>query len=129
MAPVALNIAANDDISEIKAKLAAVDLSKVNLTLPPENTIRRYHKAGIDLSGGYPYFPPKPDFVQDVFKVREDVRNGKEYVDPATRADPEKKALFGAATSVTDLTTHIGVGLTLVHADSRPKSPDCSSRT
>jgi hypothetical protein len=61
------------------------------------------------ISKGYPYFPPKPDFVQDVEKIRTDLR---QYVDPGTRADPEKKALFGAAKSVTNLTTHIGVSTT-----------------
>ncbi|WVR03028.1 hypothetical protein IAU60_000017 [Kwoniella sp. DSM 27419] len=81
--------------------------------LPPDNTLRRYQKAGIDLSNGYPYFPPKPEFVQEVTKIREDLR---EYVDPGTRADPEKKALFGAAKEVKDLTTWIGteiIGLQL----------------
>jgi alpha-ketoglutarate-dependent taurine dioxygenase len=33
------------------------------------------------------------------------------YVDPGTRADPEKKALFGAATKVIHLTKHIGTEL------------------
>ncbi|KAL1412033.1 hypothetical protein Q8F55_003030 [Vanrija albida] len=117
MAPVAISTPAPaDDIAELKAKLNAVDLNKVNLQLPPDNTLRRYQKAGIDLSEGYPFYPPKPDLVQDVTKLREDVREGKTYVDPGTRADKEKKALFGAAKEVNDLTTHIGteiVGLQL----------------
>lgn len=94
---------ATDDIAALKAGLKNLN---VDLVLPPDNTLRRYAKAGIDLSGGYPYFPPKPDFVQDVTKIRTDLR---EYVDPGTRADKEKKALFGAAESVRNLTTHIGV--------------------
>jgi alpha-ketoglutarate-dependent taurine dioxygenase len=121
MAPIATDAAPAgtpapaSDIAELKAKLQAANLGD-GLVLPPDNTLRRYQKAGIDLSQGYPYFPPKPEFVQDVSKVREDVRDGKPYVDPATRADPEKKALFGAAKEVKNLTTHIGteiVGLQL----------------
>jgi hypothetical protein len=55
---------------------------------------------------GYPYLPNKPEFVQDVEKLQTNLR---EYVDPGTRADPEKKALFGAAKEVRDLSIHIGV--------------------
>lgn len=110
MAPVAIaqSQPANSeiDISTLKASLAQIDRSKIDLTLPPENTLRRYQKAGIDLSKGYPYFPPKPKYVQEVEKIRTDLR---EYVDPGTRADPEKKALFGAASKVTYLTSNIGV--------------------
>lgn len=56
---------------------------------------------------GYPFFPKDvPKFVSEVAAIRTDLR---EYVDPATRADPEKKALFGAAKEVSNLTVHIGV--------------------
>jgi hypothetical protein len=108
MAPIALgNIQANDpaesDIAALKSKLQSL---KVDFTLPPDNTLRRYERAGIDLSDGYPYFPPKPQYVQDVEKIRTDLR---EYVDPATRADPAKRALLGAAKELKNLTTHIGV--------------------
>jgi hypothetical protein len=109
MAPIAIDdkpASQEVDISALKQALAEVDRSKVELILPPENTLRRYQKAGIDLSKGYPYFPPKPEFVQDVEKIRTDLRT---YVDPGTRADREKKALFGAAKKVVNLTTHIGV--------------------
>ena len=111
MAPIAINntppapeAANGDEVAALKARLQGLKVD--NLQLPPDNTLRRYQKAGIDLSNGYPYFPPKPDFVQDVAKIRNNLRD---YVDPGTRADPEKKALFGAASSVTNLTTHIGV--------------------
>jgi hypothetical protein len=96
-----------------------------NFKRPPENTLRRYEKAGIDISRtidsallirsakltsefseGYPYLPNKPEFVQDVEKLQTNLRD---YVDPGTRADPEKKALFGAAKEVRDLSIHIGV--------------------
>jgi hypothetical protein len=92
------------DVAAIKASLLA--LNNPAIKLPPDNTLRRYAKAGIDLSQGYPYFPQKPEFVQDVAKIRSQLR---EYVDPGTRADKEKKALFGAAKEVRHLTRHIGV--------------------
>ncbi|KAK8844848.1 hypothetical protein IAR55_006698 [Kwoniella newhampshirensis] len=117
MAPIAIDTpnsvqerSSADDVAELKAQLQA---SRADIVLPPDNTLRRYQKAGIDLSNGYPYFPPKPDFVQDVTKIRTDLR---EYVDPGTRADKEKKALLGAAKEVRDLGTWIGteiVGLQL----------------
>ncbi|ORY32280.1 hypothetical protein BCR39DRAFT_479070 [Naematelia encephala] len=112
MAPIAIDTQsqAEPDIAALKAKLAEV---KVGLNLPPDNTLRRYQKAGIDLSQGYPYFPPKPEFVQEVSKIRDNLR---EYKDPALRADPEKKALLSAAKEVRNLGTHIGteiIGLQL----------------
>ncbi|WVF67006.1 hypothetical protein IAT40_001749 [Kwoniella sp. CBS 6097] len=117
MAPIAIDTPpqqpAQSSVEDITALKARLEASKADITLPPDNTLRRYQKAGIDLSDGYPYFPPKPEFVQDVTKIRIDLR---EYVDPGTRADPEKKALFGAAKEVRNLTTWIGteiVGLQL----------------
>jgi hypothetical protein len=106
MAPVAVSptTATEIDVTSLKAELSKLD----SVTLPPENALRRYKKAAIDLTKGYPYFPEKPTFTQEVKKVREDVR-ATPYVDPATRADPEKTALFGAATAVRNLTTNIGV--------------------
>lgn len=95
--------------------------------LPPTTTQARYAKAGLDISSkptmsshgsrtqlltiplrsdGYPFYPKAPKFVSEVTAIRTDLRD---YVDPATRADPEKKALFGAAKSVKNLTVHIGV--------------------
>lgn len=41
----------------------------------------------------------------DAYKIRNEDRP---YVDPGSRADKEKKALFSAATKITDLTTNIG---------------------
>jgi hypothetical protein len=92
------------DVAALKASLLA--LNNPAIQIPPDNTLRRYAKAGIDLSQGYPYFPPKPDFVQEVQDIGEGIR---EYVDPGTRADKEKKALFAAAKEVRHLTRHIGV--------------------
>ncbi|KAH8695135.1 alpha-ketoglutarate-dependent taurine dioxygenase [Talaromyces proteolyticus] len=73
----------------------------------------RLEKAGIDLSQGYPYTPARPLYLDDVYNIRNDER---EYVDAGSRADREKKALFGAAKKVIHLTKHIGteiVGLQL----------------
>lgn len=71
----------------------------------PEATQKRLEKAGIDLSNGYPYRPARPLYLQDVYEIR---NVDREHVDPGARADKSKKALFSAATKVTDLTTHIG---------------------
>ncbi|WVQ82937.1 hypothetical protein IAT38_005073 [Cryptococcus sp. DSM 104549] len=117
MAPIAIDSPASaettnkgqEDVATLKARLQ----SKPDIILPPDNTLKRYLKAGIDLSNGYPYYPPKPQYVQEVSKLRENLR---EYVDPGTRADKEKKALFGAAKEVNNLTPWIGteiVGLQL----------------
>ncbi|KAF1847960.1 TauD-domain-containing protein [Cucurbitaria berberidis CBS 394.84] len=79
----------------------------------PEPTKKRLEKAGIDLSKGYPYRPAKPLYLDDVRKIRD---YDREFVDPGSRADPEKKALLSAAKEVIHLTSHIGteiVGLQL----------------
>lgn len=39
------------------------------------------------------------------------INNNRVHIDPGTRADPEKKALFGAAKEVIHLTKHIGTEL------------------
>lgn len=71
----------------------------------PEPALKRLTKAGIDLSEGYPYRPYRPLYLQDVYNIRNEERK---YEDAGARADKSKKALFSAATKVTDLTTHIG---------------------
>ena len=85
---------------------------KDTLPLPP--TARaRFEKAGVDLSEGYPYRPARPLYLDDAYKIRD---YDRPFVDPGSRADPEKKALFGAAKEVIHLTRHIGtevVGLQL----------------
>jgi hypothetical protein len=126
MAPIALDNTpapqpgSAESIADLKARLQALGASeakpgqrardnKANILLPPDNTLWRYLKAGIDLSNGYPYLPAAPEFKQDVSQIRTELRGGRAYIDPGTRADKEKKALFGAAKEVRDLTTHIGV--------------------
>ncbi|KAH6625088.1 hypothetical protein B0J18DRAFT_366763 [Chaetomium sp. MPI-SDFR-AT-0129] len=71
----------------------------------PEPALQRLTKAGIDLSGGYPYRPVAPLYLQEVYKIRGEERP---YQDAGARADKSKKNLLSAATKVTDLTTHIG---------------------
>ncbi|KAK4940214.1 hypothetical protein LTR10_019643 [Elasticomyces elasticus] len=71
----------------------------------PEPALKRLTNAGIDLSEGYPYRPHRPLYLQDVYNIRNEERK---YVEVGARADKSKKALFSAATKVTDLTTHIG---------------------
>lgn len=93
---------------------------KDTLPLPP-NSRARLEKAGIDLSAGYPYRPARPLYLDDVYNIRNYER---EYVDAGTRADPEKKALFGAAKDVIHLTRHIGteiVGLQLKDLNDQQK--------
>src|ERR1700761_1235502 len=85
---------------------------KDTLGLPP-NSRARLEKAGIDLSSGYPYRPARPLYLDDVYNIR---NYDRPHMDPGSRADPEKKALFGAAKEVIHLTAHLGteiVGLQL----------------
>ncbi|PMD40931.1 alpha-ketoglutarate-dependent sulfonate dioxygenase [Hyaloscypha variabilis F] len=87
----------------------------------PGPTRQRLEKANVDLSNGYPYTPGQPLYVQDVEQIRNKPR---EFIDAGSRADPEKKALFNAATKVIHLTNHIGteiVGLQLKDLTDRQK--------
>jgi hypothetical protein len=87
----------------------------------PGPTRRRLEKANVDLSNGYPYTPGQPLYVQDVEQIRNEPR---EFIDAGSRADPEKKALFNAATKIIHLTNHIGteiVGLQLKDLTDRQK--------
>ncbi|GMM31520.1 hypothetical protein DAMA08_042650 [Martiniozyma asiatica (nom. inval.)] len=86
------------------------------IKLLSENTRRRFEDAGVDLSQGYPEIPDRselPIFVDQAYAVRnEDVP----YIERGKDADPEKKALFGAAEEVINLTDKVGteiVGLQL----------------
>ncbi|KXT16333.1 hypothetical protein AC579_3771 [Pseudocercospora musae] len=97
MAPIAIDSRITD----------VVQPKKDNLGLP-EPTVKRFEKAGIDLSHGYPYRPAKPLYLQDAFEIRNEPW---EHVDAGARAkksNPSKSLLLEAATKVTDLTTHIG---------------------
>ncbi|ODQ80985.1 hypothetical protein BABINDRAFT_6842 [Babjeviella inositovora NRRL Y-12698] len=107
-----------------QGKETLVDLTKGKPTggyasfayLLPAPTLARYKKYGIDTSKGYPEAPPQteiPTFVDEAYAVR---NKDFPYTERGKNADPEKKALFGAATEVRHLTKHIGteiVGLRL----------------
>lgn len=90
----------------------------------PAPSRKRLEKYGIDLSQGYPKVPERdqiPTFLDEAFAVR-----NKEYpyIERGKNADPEKKALFGAAKEVNNLTAHIGteiVGLQLADLDDKQK--------
>lgn len=91
----------------------------------PEPTRRRFEKYGIDLSHGYPAYPDQekiPKFVDEAYAIR-----NKEYpyIERAQSADPEKKALLGAAKEVKNLTKHIGteiVGLQLSELNEKQRN-------
>ncbi|GME80718.1 unnamed protein product [Ambrosiozyma monospora] len=86
------------------------------LEILPATTRQRLEEAGIDISKGYPSKPDKskvPVYLDEAAAIRTDTYP---FVERAKNADPEKKALLGAAKEVIHLTKHIGteiVGLQL----------------
>jgi alpha-ketoglutarate-dependent taurine dioxygenase len=90
----------------------------------PASTRARYARHNIDISEGYPVVPDNeqiPKFVADAYEIR---NKDFPYIERGKNADPEKKALFGAATEVRDLTKHIGTeiyGLQLADLDDKQK--------
>lgn len=90
----------------------------------PQSTKDRFSKYNIDLSNGYPIVPKNeviPKFIDDAYKVRNEEYP---YIERGKNADPEKKALFGAAKEVIHLTKHIGteiVGLQLSDLNDQQK--------
>ncbi|KAL1406446.1 hypothetical protein Q8F55_008145 [Vanrija albida] len=120
-------VATDDDLAAVKEKIAAGNVGKkswASYEVPPDSTIKRYLKAGgIDLYNGYPAYRPADSVYDDVVEKRV-LRGGREFVDPGTRADPEKKALFAAAKEVITLTKHIGtelVGVQLKDLDNKQR--------
>lgn len=90
----------------------------------PAEARKRFEKHGIDLSKGYPKVPEHkdvPQFVDEAYQVRNEEFP---YIERGKNADPEKKALFGAAEKVINLTNHIGteiVGLQLADLTDQQK--------
>ncbi len=88
----------------------------------PATARARFERHNVDLSGGYPIRKQASDipvYLDEALKIRSEPF---EIVDRGTFADPEKKALFGAATKVIDLTKHIGteiVGLQLAELSNK----------
>lgn len=97
----------------------------VGLEILPESTKKRLEDDNIEISQGYPEIPPSeniPIYVDEVLKIRS---FETPYDDRAKNADPEKKALFGAAKEVIHLTKNIGteiVGLQLVDLTDEQKN-------
>ena len=113
-------IRGTDKINITRAKNTKVSFEtgadKTGLELLPDSTRRRLEADGIDVSKGYPEVPDRlkiPIFVDQAHAIRDyDVP----FVDRGKNADPEKKALFSAATEVINLTKNVGteiVGLQL----------------
>ncbi|GME70836.1 unnamed protein product [Ambrosiozyma monospora] len=94
------------------------------LTILPETTKQRFVESGIDISRGYPERPSKeavPVYLDEAFAIRND---DYPHIERGKNADPEKKALFGAATEVIDLTKNVGteiVGLQLADLNDKQK--------
>lgn len=90
----------------------------------PEPARKRLEKYHIDLSNGYPKVPDAKDIPKFVDEAHA-IRNVEyPYIERGKNADPEKKALFGAAKEVNNLTKHIGteiVGLQLADLDDKQK--------
>lgn len=100
MAPIA--------IEPIDPSIKDVATPKKDTLRLPATTRARLEKAGIDLSAGYPYRPARPLYLDDAYNIRNKPRD---HVDPGSRADPQKKALLGAAKEVIHLSAHIGTEL------------------
>lgn len=89
---------------------------KLGLELLPPSSRKRLEDGGIDLSLGYPEVPDRseiPIFVDQAHAIRD---TDVPYIERGANADPEKKALFGAAKEVINLTKNVGteiVGLQL----------------
>lgn len=128
MSPTAVQ---KTDAEEAVLKFAkARPLSKKANTLEfvdklPASTQKRFAKYGIDVSKGYPGIPERseiPTFLDEALSIR---NTEFKFDDRGKYADKEKKALFGAATEVINLTKHIGTELVGVQlADLNEKQLD-----
>ncbi|KAL1408009.1 hypothetical protein Q8F55_004806 [Vanrija albida] len=118
MAPIAIPDAQLEaELAALTEKVLSANIGKKSsigfgFDAPPPSTLRRYHKYGVDLSQGYPFYlePDTPEY-HEAQKRAANPRDGRPYADPGLKADREKKALFGAAKSVNQLTKHIGTEL------------------
>lgn len=104
MAPVAIESAQAQDslITNLKEAISAPVKPRLDeeVLVPPPTARARLEKAGIDWKKGYPFYPEAPLYRQEVDAIRTE---RTPFIDPGTRADPEKKALFGAAKSIRHL--------------------------
>jgi hypothetical protein len=123
-----------------EATVSEEPIAKVFLKRLPAKSRERLEKAGVDLSKGYPWQPENPPrYIDEVIAISNVERYTpfpmipsvysswqwcRDHIDAGLRADPEKKALFGAAKEVIDLTKHIGteiVGLQLTQLTNQQK--------
>ena len=94
------------------------------LKILPESSRKRIEEDGLDVSQGYPEIPPRseiPIFVDEAYAIRAE---DAPFVERGKNADPEKKALFGAAKEVIHLTKNVGteiVGLQLADLTDQQK--------
>ncbi|GMM48744.1 hypothetical protein DAPK24_053420 [Pichia kluyveri] len=112
------------ELSISRSRKSIVNDEQDGLKLLPESSRKRLEDGGIDLSKGYPEVPNRdeiPIFVDEAHAIRDyDVP----FVDRGSQADPEKKALFGAATEIIHLTDKVGteiVGLQLENLTDQQK--------
>lgn len=113
MAPTTIEHVGPEDSNTITVKKSLVKGGFENNFIEhlPENSRKRFEKAGIDLSKGYPERPSTeeiPFYLDDAFKTRD---SDYPYIPRGKNADPEKKALFAAADKVVNLTKYIGTEL------------------
>ncbi|TID30106.1 hypothetical protein CANINC_001268 [Pichia inconspicua] len=92
--------------------------------LLPKSSRKRLEEDGVDLSKGYPEVPSRseiPVFVDQAHAIRNEELP---FIERGKNADPEKKALFGAAKEVINLTKRVGteiVGLQLADLNDQQK--------
>ncbi|KAM9893462.1 hypothetical protein OXX79_009328 [Metschnikowia pulcherrima] len=138
MAPTLAPETSSESLSSVVNKLAQLNVAgSKNYRKPvltgsaaswleglPEPARKRFDKYGIDLSKGYPKVPERaeiPTFLDEAYAIRS---VEYPYIERGKNADPQKKALFGAATEVIDLTAHVGteiVGLQLSDLNDQQK--------
>lgn len=94
------------------------------LSILPKQAKSRFAEFGVDISSGYPSRPNQseiPVYVDEAYEIR---NKDYPYEERGKHADPEKKALFGAAKEVKNLTKHIGteiIGLQLADLNDKQK--------
>lgn len=114
----------NEKSSILKQGSTASGADPKGLEILPEPAKQRFRDAGVDISQGYPSRPQKdkiPIYVDEAFEIR---NRDYPYIERGKNADPEKKALFGAAKEVRNLTNHIGteiIGLQLSDLNDKQK--------
>lgn len=114
----------NGTIDVSKGETPVTGPDPEGLTILPPTARKRFEEAGVDISKGYPARPDIskiPVYLDEAFEIR---NKDFPYVERGKNADPEKKALFGAAKEVKNLTKHIGteiVGLQLEDLDDKQK--------